>query len=389
MSKIEWTGLTWNPIVGCSLASTGCAKCYAIGEAWRKMFHPNEAVAAKFAGTVEKSKTGQLLWTGKVNFSEPALLAPLSRKKPTTWFVNSLSDLFHENVTIEQIDRIFAVMAMCPQHRFQVLTKRADRMRDYLSDPAWRGRVSDIVCGWPLDELGHGNEYIADWRLTAHAPLPNVWLGVSVENQAAANDRIPALLHTPAVIRFLSCEPLVGAVDLTCVDINGDAEMDAVNPRLWADEIENWRGTADEWEDDFADWFGRRPDQVSGTMHPTLDWVICGGESGSGARPMHPNWARSLRDQCAEAGVPFFFKQWGEHCPLHGGLPPIPRRHIGWMQDDGRVEYDVSEDRTLEMADQEHQADRTLYTMTVRVGKKAAGRLLDGGTHDAMPEAAA
>lgn len=340
MSKIEWTGLTWNPIVGCSLASTGCARCYAISEAWRKMFHPNATVAEKFAGTVEKSKAGQLLWTGRINFSEAALLAPLRRKKPTTWFVNSLSDLFHENVSDEQIDRIFAVMALCPQHRFQVLTKRADRMRDYLNGSA-RGRCLAV------HDLNDSSSCAARLRLATEAgdplPLPNVWLGVSVENQDAAEVRIPALLATPAAVRFLSCEPLVGHLDLG--SIRGEPVL---NPECWGDCS----------CDDFVGFDpGCRRNGGDGTLTRKIDWVICGGESGPEARPLYPEWAQSLRDQCAEADVPFFFKQWGNWLPCDE-CPPKAR---GWRIADGEG--------------------------FANVGKRTAGRLLDGVTHDAMPRA--
>jgi protein gp37 len=269
------------------------------------------------------------LWNGKVELVEKHLLDPL-KWRPCYWydpddgeimgdrprriFVNSMSDLFHESVTDEMRDRIFAVMALCPQHIFQVLTKRPDRMLEYLSPENKRysaRRVFDVAEN--IDpEKGYRFDVDAYW------PLENVWLGVSVENQGTAK-RIWPLLNTPAAMRFVSCEPLLGAVDL--------------------DEIEalcgNWRRGA--------------------TIGRYLDWVICGGESGPGARPMHPDWACGLRDQCTTAGVPFFFKQWGEW------LPACQDGTAG----DGQV--------------------LNCSNAPVRVGKRSAGCLLDGVEHKAFP----
>jgi len=276
-SAIEWTDATWNPVRGCTRVSPGCGGpgkaggCYA------------ERIAARFSGPGQpfegfaERKGGEARWTGKVALIEDMLAVPLRWSKPRRIFVNSMSDLFHEHLPDGAIDQVFAMMALCPQHTFQVLTKRPERMRDYLSDQ---------------DPM----------------PLPNVWLGVSAEDQARADERIPLLLETPAAVRFVSCEPLLGPIDLINLDHTGAQRKDQAHGISAL-----WRAAAE---------IGLR------TM---LDWVICGGESGPVARPMHPDWARSLRDQCQAAGVPFFFKQWG--------------------------------------------------------GKKRAGRLLDGVEHNAFPEA--
>lgn len=207
MSNIEWTEQTWNPIVGCSRISMGCQNCYA--EVMTKRL---EAMGqAKYAGLLNE----QGRFDGVVRFDEESLLIPLKRKKPTTYFVNSMSDLFHESIPDEWIDRVFAVMALSPQHIFQVLTKRADRMREYCRDlKHYRGALSDF---WIGDAIHHLAPFITSETLrTARIdkPLPNVWLGVSVENQKAADERIPHLLDTPAAIRFLSCEPLLEEVDI-------------------------------------------------------------------------------------------------------------------------------------------------------------------------------
>lgn len=282
MTNIEWTDETWNPIAGCNDVSEGCRHCYA-----RTMAGRLEAMGvAKYAGLTVLQGSHRV-WTGKISFDEKALLAPLRRKKPTRYFVNSMSDLFHPNVTDAQIDRVFAVMALCPQHTFQVLTKRPGRMLAYLTNEEVQNRW--CVAGNPFvvesaiplekyadramfrDDDGVFRSVFSQW------PLPNVWLGVSVEDQKTADGRIPLLLQTPAAVRFISAEPLLGPIDFYAVDI----------------ERPKWREEYGLCEDVY------------------LKWVIVGGESGPGARPMHPEWARGLRDQCVAAGLPFFFKQWG------------------------------------------------------------------------------
>ena len=278
-TNIEWTEHSWNPIVGCSLASPGCTNCYAM-----KMAARLEAVGQKHYAGLTKAKLlrAGAVWTGKIaRAPDSVLLAPLKRKKPTTYFVSSMGDLVHEDVDDHDINLIFEVMSLCPQHTFQVLTKRSARMRTYFAaratgDP-W-AEAADAIS----DMLGWENHAVV--LEPEHLPLPNVWLGVSAEDQKRADERIPDLLATPAVVRFVSCEPLLGAVDLRGV---------------W-----NWCP-----EHDFSSGFctQRRHEGVR-----WIDWVIVGGESGPGARPMHPQWARDIRDQCKEAGVPFFFKQNGE-----------------------------------------------------------------------------
>lgn len=318
-TTIEWAERVWNFIVGCTIASTGCAGCYAVSECYRKQFHPNESVAEKFKDTVRKTAAGQLVWTGNINFSEKALLEPLKVKKASTWFVNSLSDLFHPDVSFDIVDRGMAVMAMTPHHRYLILTKRSDRMAEYFEGD-WRSRVSDIINAWPEDQVGHGNEFIGDFNLMKHRFLPNVALGTSVENQDAVW-RIEHLRFIPAAVRFLSCEPLVGRLD------------------------------------------------IKGFL-PDLHWVIVGGGSGKENRPMHPDWVRLLRDQCAEfQHVAFFFKQWGNWAP------PTIDLCSHFVAPDGKVTnaWDIDEPVVPGIA-----------PMT-KVGKKLAGRVLDGETHDGMP----
>lgn len=386
-SKIEWTDATWNPLRGCSRVSEGCRHCYA------------EGVAARFSGPGQPyeglarfvtppsgpgqpggapSRLREARWTGKVAFSgDQVLTQPLCWKRPRRIFVNSMSDLFHESVPDAWIDRIFAVMALAPQHTFQVLTKRPERMRAYvaritrhpiprLSDDvaAQMGKLAAAV--WPHEP----SEQLAD-RLARKLdpdnggwPLPNVWLGVSVEDQVTADTRIPYLLSTPAAVRFISAEPLLGPVD--------------VLPYLFIYTHADDAALADDGSDEplpFHDPATTDPAHISS---PRLDWVIVGGESGPHARPMHPGWARSLRDQCAAAGVPFFFKQWGEWLPAIEGDDGA---RLYMTPDDGGDEWRFDETVRGEI-DRESFPDQTMW----RVGKHRAGRLLDGVAHDGFPE---
>ncbi|WP_447727259.1 DUF5131 family protein [Sphingomonas koreensis] len=375
-SKIEWTERTWNPIVGCSIHSAGCTNCYAMKMAGRLAaiaiaYSENNigepGPTDHYVGTTVKTKAG-FVWSGEVNVApESILMEPLRRKKATTWFVNSMSDLFHESVPDDVIDRVFAVMALCPQHRFQVLTKRADRMREYYGsvgrlfpsrERVWSATATVAHVSPAIKQL------VAEMRFGDFVwPLPNVWLGVSVEDQRAVDERIPHLLATPAAVRFLSCEPLLGPVDLASPytielwnekarerGINVDARMDRATG-LW--------------------------DVAGDDLLPGLDWVICGGESGPGARPMHPDWARELRDQCGDAGVPFFFKQWGEFAPgeIAGDYLDPNKAAKGMSYFDGRWSDDWS-------PVEGHCDDEPDVYL---IGKKRAGRKLDGVQHDGMP----
>lgn len=300
-SKIEWTDATWNPVTGCSVVSPGCTNCYAMRLAGTRLqHHPSRA------GLTQESKAGPV-WTGEVRLNEEWLTQPMRWKRPRMIFVCAHGDLFHESVPDKWIDRVFAVMALCPQHTFQVLTKRSKRMLEYAgSYPGNRIRAV-------MHAIMHQSVVGVMW------PLPNVWLGVSVEDQARANDRIPDLLSAPAALRFVSAEPLLEAVDLTSIDIDGEHELNAINPMSSREMWENhWLPamTGVSLEDaitGYIDNGGVYP--PTDERGPRLDWVIVGGESGPGARPMHPDWARALRDQCAGAGVPFFFKQWGRWFP--------------------------------------------------------------------------
>lgn len=346
-TAIQWTDATWNPIIGCSVVSPGCTNCYAM-----KMAARIEAMqpGSHYAGT---TLPGAAVWSGKVALAPTHILTlPLRWRRPRRIFVNSMGDLFHEAVPDAWIDRVFAVMALCPQHTFQVLTKRSARMRAYACDVETPRRIAKIILfesrGWGVKGeqvlAPLGNLQREDDPSYVRWPLPNVWLGVSAEDQRRADERIPDLLATPAAIRFASCEPLLGLIDFD-VAWHGESALDAEcwGDCAWCDKgyppLHNCQHGRGDWER------GR-----SG-----LDLVIAGGESGPHARPMHPDWARALRDACATTGVPFFFKQWGEWISVSDGAGPGPHFHF----DDGDT--------------------------VRRVGKARAGRLLDGIEHNALP----
>lgn len=306
---IEWADATWNPITGCDKVSPGCDHCYA------------ETFAERWRGT-----EGHYFEAGfDVQLRPDKLDLPLRWTKPRKVFVNSISDLFHDKVPNEYIARVFGVMQRAKVHTFQLLTKRHARMRSLLSSQDFRESVFRHN-GVALDQ--QPLEHFRTW------PLPNVWLGVSAEDQKRADLRIPALLDTPAAVRFVSAEPLLGPIEL----------------------IEH---------------LGSAP-AVGGTA--ALDWVIVGGESGPGARPMHPAWARSLRDECVSGGVPFLFKQWGEWLPVD--RDQTTSKPTVTLALDGRDTY---------YAHRHHLDVATL----ARVGKRHAGRELDGRTWDQYPEAVA
>lgn len=258
-STIEWCDATWNPVRGCSRVSPGCGGANHEGGCYA------ERLAARFSdpgqpfhGFARRTPHGGQ-WTGKLALIDSQFFLPLHWKKPRRIFVNSMSDLFHEDLPDTAIDQVLDRMIMAPQHTYQVLTKRARRMRDYFAalPGRWDRAETDFLSADLLKRL----------------PLPNLWLGVSVEDQPRADERVPDLLETPAAVRFLSCEPLLGPIDL-------------------------------------SRWMHIRPAGAPRCIDD-VNWVICGGESGPNARVFDLRWARSIRDQCKSAGVAFFMKQLG------------------------------------------------------------------------------
>ncbi len=293
MTKIEWTNETWNPIIGCTKVSEGCKECYA--EKMAKRLTAIEANRHTYNYGFVINESGK--WNGKTNFVRTALKKPLSWKKPRMIFVCSMGDLFHETVSFEDIIEVFHIINKCPQHTFQILTKRADRMKeffvDYAPNPYWEN-------------------------------LPNVWLGVTMENQE--NNRLTTLLQIPAAIHFVSFEPLLGLIDFYEIIMNNEYHCNTENK---------------------------------------LDWVIAGGESGHKARPMHPDWVRSLKDQCEAANVPFFFKQWGEWIDIDNGYDCINESEKVFIK------------HTFGSAYTSHDV--------YKIGKKKAGSILDGKEYKQFP----
>lgn len=339
MSNIEWTDKTWNPVAGCTRVSRGCDNCYAVRES--KRLAKIGATKQKYGGLVNEGKNH---FNGMVRMDFEALSKPLHWRRPRKVFVNSMSDLFHEQVADGFITAVFAIMALCPQHTFQILTKRPERMNEYLNRS-----IGDMTKHWVLGKaweiLGHHPHYDHHKLNGREWPLPNVWLGVSVEDQEAADTRIPWLLKCPAAVRWLSCEPLLGPVDLSSyLNIldrqKAGLERDPMAAAMLQQGMDDGRAFA-----------------------PTMiNWIVAGGESGPGARPMHPHWARLLRDQALDASVPFLFKQWGAWAPVH----ELQCNEPGVK---GRTWYNFDPD-----------------TAVCRLGKKKTGRLLDGIEWNQYPD---
>ena len=311
-SGIVWTDATWGPVTGCTRVSEGCEHCYI------ERTPPFRMAGRRFDGPSIGASTG-------VQLHPQRLDQPLRWRRPRMIFVNSMADLFHTDVPDDYIARVFAVMGLAWQHTFQVLTKRPARMRSLLANPDFEEAVFDAAMDGTLAgrAADQGRGYWAiDHGRSVMMPLSNVWLGVSVENQRWADQRIPLLRATPAAVRFLSCEPLLDAVELDLSDI---------------------------------------------------DWVIAGGESGPGARPMSPRWVRQLRDQCTAAAVAFTFKQWGEWTDVDHGMDaagdddPLFRRCVGNNRVNG------------------HRIRTVDGQLMVRLGRHKTGRRLDGRTWDKFP----
>lgn len=335
-TTIEWTrnddgtpGRTWNPVTGCTKISAGCDMCYA--ETIAERFRGHAAFPNGFDIQIRHNKMND----------------PLTWRKPTRVFVNSMSDLFHDQIHKEEIAWIFAVMATARRHTFQLLTKRHGRMRSLLNDPNFAHKVrhrAEVNMGLNRDDFV--------W------PLPNLWLGVSVENQQWADTRIRPLMQTPAAVRFLSCEPLLGPIQLH-------------------------RGHAHCPTHDFPGGFcmGDCPDII------TADWLIDGGESGRKARPAHPDWYRSLRDQSEKYGIAYFHKQngeWADRTQL-----TADQRATASVWDEKRVLYVHPDDGRTQTHGEWDTGDHAEgWACVQRVGKKAAGRLLDGREHNDFPAVA-
>lgn len=327
-SAIEWTETTWSPVIGCTKVSQGCKHCYAEREVDTRW-----------------SKNPKSVWFGR-SFTDvlcrpDQLDVPLHWKKPRRIFVCPRADLFHEDVPFDFIDDVFAVMAMAQQHTFQVLTKRPDRMLAYLSQAEKYVRVEIRY---------HPQAETMQW------PLKNVHIGTSIEDQPTADERIPLLLQTPAAVRWISAEPLLGPISLRWLDaFPENAPASATHPSGQTNHLDGLR---------------------------RLDWLVAGGESGPDARPMHPQWVRTLRDQCATAGVPFLFKQWGEWLPARELPDNTSMTGDRWANVNAKTGAVYKWDKPWKRGG----FGEEIWEVMGRVGKTKAGRLLDGVLHDAYPE---
>lgn len=336
--KIQWLNLpgykgeSWNPVIGCLKKSEGCKNCYALRMAMRIAGMERKTGRINYrAALMPGANNKQNEWNGLTFLADDKkVLQPLSWKTPRVIFVCSMGDLFHENTPFEWVDRVMAIAAVLPKHIFIVLTKRAERMAKYFGQGKEKlvKRWEDAIYEMGIADKNEDPDAAAcflynrclsgakvkDWGW----PLSNMWVGVTAENQERANERLPYLLHVEASVKFVSVEPMLGPVDLSVWMYSGFVEPPFID---------------------------------------VINWVICGGESGHKARPLHPDWVRELRDQCRKAGVPFFFKQWGE-----------------WSTD-------YPDGKNLQYMGQTYQFNTTFY----KIGKKAAGNVLDGKKWEKWP----
>lgn len=357
-----WYDVTWNPTAGCSPVGPGCDHCDAMHTV-AQLARMGGKGGARYTG-LTTTERGRVRWTGQVYLRADLLAWPLLQRRPRRILVDSLSDLFHESLEFTAIDTLHAVMAIAHWHRFLVLTRRAERMRSYYADPETPRRIAgeiETIAATLLPTLGPSVGARSDGAAATRAaarrfrgtvlspvfgrvgaaggaaisaepdawPLPNLWPGVSVEDQARA-DRIGELLQTPAVLRWVRFEPLLGLVRPDMVPAGDHGYVDGL------------RGSRFD-----VDGRGRRIPLADPPVRP-IDWVIAGGEIGAGARPTEIDWVRDLRDRCFAAGVPFLFRQWGEWAPAsHEAASQNP----------------------------------------IRRGRRAAGRLVDGRSWDEIPPA--
>ncbi|KAF0093461.1 MAG: hypothetical protein E1N59_2862 [Puniceicoccaceae bacterium 5H] len=356
-THISWATHTWNPWIGCTKVSPGCTNCYA--KAQNDRFKGgNWGIGAP------RRRTGAANWRQPIRLNAEAERTGNSPRV----FLGSMMDIFDPEVPVALLADTLDIIRQTPHLTWLLLTKRPElwyRQIFSIYTPDVVGKNYDLL-QWLNDWLCAADE-IRGVDLPSHhlgkKPPQNVWIGTTVEDQPRADERIPHLLRIPARVRFLSCEPLLGPVDLTAV-------KQTVSPGFFGDCLQ---------------WYHQgHCHKLEGTEYPTIHWVICGGESGPNARPMHPDWARSLRDQCKAAGVPFHFKQWGEWIPDY---QRDQRLDLSTLVDWGLVHSDGGFRAVFSGG--KRVGDSTWLdgeTGTARLGKKATGRELDDEIHNAFPE---
>jgi protein gp37 len=337
-TKIEWCDHTFNPWIGCTKVSPGCQHCYAEQLMDKRLGKVNWGPGNPRQRTSESNWKQVERWNLDAEMEEERYVEALEDPSAVVAgmpyhpkvFVASLADWLDPEVPIDWLADLLTLISRCPHLDFLMLTKRPH---------LWRERIEGLY----RDQMAHGGHHeLAGWLLhwINGNPPGNVWIGTSVENQDWADKRIPELLQIPARIRFLSCEPLLGPVDLSA--------FMGVAPTITGGECY--------------------------TFNAGIHWVICGGESGPSARPMHPDWARSLRDQCQAASVPFFFKQWGEWLPLEQKTP------VGWYKAKDYFRIRFNRINWLKGGVEEPGFDEW-----IKVGKAKAGRLIDGREWNDVP----
>lgn len=363
MSKtsIEWTQEVWNPTTGCNKINPGCKFCYA------EVMHKRLMV-------MQPNKYSRPFLDGAFEHPE-SLLLPLKWKKPRTIFVNSMSDLFHDNISVDYIAQVYAIMFLANQHTYQVLTKRSNRRREILNSLEFMELLHKYINQFHDKYIKRLEQelYFFDDILNGF-PFKNIWEGSSTADQASLEAELPHLLETPAYVRFLSAEPLLGPLRLL------QTYMLAV---------------------------GKFPKGHVPKRREGLHWVITGGESGNKARPSHPDWYRSLKTECEAMKIPFFFKQWGKWLPIEQDSPnkigPDFKREEEYTD---RAEYEIELNKFLKFWKKRiqviningliitphismiepHLADESLKpTAVYNYGKKNSGNLLDGEKHLNFP----
>ena len=336
-TRIEWAEATWNPLTGCSPVSRACDHCYA------------ERMARRLAGRWGYPRAPNHFCP---TYQPDRLLDPLRWRKPRRIFIGSMTDLFHVDHKPRQLDRIFAVMLLAPRHRFLLLTKRPSMAWVYLTAPDIAQRVYCAAA-----EIA-GEFYTGPPQKSQFWPLPHVGLGITAENQAMADERIPWLRKSPAALRFVSAEPLLGPLDLTAhlcpLDSHTIARIDPYNPGAPG-----------------------RPNHRPYLLPGGIDWIIAGGETGPGARPTHPDWFRALHNQAVTRAIPFLFKRWGEW---------VPQPYRDWTRREYRLLYPPEAPL---IASDDARPDH-LPTAMFRQGRQARrcgeDRMLYGLRYDQFPE---